>query len=81
MPVDADDPAGRGYLQVRVGLHCGPVVGIVADRAALKYTLIGETAVKAARMESSGAAGRIQCSAAAARMIAQQADDVMLRPR
>ena len=81
VPVDADDPDRHGRLQVRVGLHCGPVVGIVADRASLKYTLIGETAVTAARMESSGAAGRIQCSAAAARLIAQQADDVMVVPR
>ena len=81
VPVDEDDPDRHGCLQVRVGLHCGPVVGIVADRTSLKYTLIGETAVTAARMESSGAAGRIQCSAAAARLIAQQADDVMLRPR
>ena len=81
VPIDEDDPGRLGCLQVRVGLHCGPVVGIVADRAALKYTLIGETAVTAARMESSGAAGRIQCSAAAARLIAQQAHDVMLRPR
>ena len=62
-------------------MHCGPVVGIVADRAALKYTLIGETAGVAARMESSGAAGRIQCSAASARLIAQQGNDVMLRRR
>ena len=81
VPVDADDPDRHGCLQVRVGLHCGPVVGIVADRASLKYTLIGETAVTAARMESSGAAGRIQCSAAAARLIAQQADELMLRRR
>jgi hypothetical protein len=81
VPIDEDDPERHGYLEVRVGMHCGPVVGIVADRAALKYTLIGETAAVAARMESSGAAGRIQCSAASARLIAQQADDVMLRPR
>ena len=81
VPVDADDPDRHGCLQVRVGLHCGPVVGIVADRASLKYTLIGETAVTAARMESSGAAGRIQCSAAAARLIAQQASDIVLLPR
>ena len=81
VPVDADDPDRHGCLQVRVGLHCGPVVGIVADRASLKYTLIGETAVTAARMESSGAAGRVQCSAAAARLIAQQAGDIVLLPR
>ena len=81
VPIDADDPDGRCCLQMRAGLHCGPVVGIVADHASLKYTLIGETAVTAARMESSGAAGRIQCSAAAARLIAQQAGDIVLLPR
>ena len=81
VPIDADDPDGRCCLQMRAGLHCGPVVGIVADHASLKYTLIGETAVTAARMESSGAAGRVQCSAAAARLIAQQAGDIVLLPR
>ena len=78
--VDADKPDGP-RLQVRVGIHCGPCTGIVTNRGAPKYTLIGETARVAARMESSGAPGLIQCSAASARLIAKQALDVELRPR
>ena len=78
--VDADKPDGP-RLQVRVGIHCGPCKGIVTNRGAPKYTLIGETARVAARMESSGAPGLIQCSAASARLIAKQALDVELRPR
>ena len=81
VPIDEDDPAGLGCLRVRVGLHCGPVSAIVAERAALKYTLIGETARIASNMESTGAAGRVHCSAPAARLIAHQAHDLVLRPR
>ena len=79
--VDEDGPAGRLFLQIRAGIHCGPVTGIVADRAALKYTLLGEAVHVAARMESGGEPGRVQCSAAIAGLIEAQADDLTVRPR
>ena len=62
-------------------MHCGPCTAIVTNRCAPKYSLIGKTARVAARMESGGAAGLIQCSAAAARLIARQAHDIEVRPR
>jgi class 3 adenylate cyclase len=81
VPVDEEDPGQHGFLQVRAGLHSGAVTGIVGERGALKYTLVGEAVGVASRMESSGAAGRIQCSAAMALLIREQAHDVVVRPR
>ncbi len=66
---------------MRVGLHCGPVHGIVANAGALKYALIGDTARVAARMENEGAPSMVHCSAAIARLIGLQAYDMALRPR
>ena len=81
VPGDEEDPGRHGFLQVRVGLHSGAVTGIVGERGALKYTLVGEAVGVASRMESSGAAGRIQCSAAMAGLIGEQAHDVVVRRR
>ena len=87
IPIDPDDDAAAaaaaavGRLQLRVGMHSGPCKAIVVNRGAPKYTLIGKAACIAARMESSCAPGRIQCSAACARLIAKQGHDIGLRPR
>eukprot|EP00292_Cryptomonas_paramecium_P004401 CAMPEP_0113690810 /NCGR_PEP_ID=MMETSP0038_2-20120614/18024_1 /TAXON_ID=2898 /ORGANISM="Cryptomonas paramecium" /LENGTH=646 /DNA_ID=CAMNT_0000612229 /DNA_START=63 /DNA_END=2003 /DNA_ORIENTATION=+ /assembly_acc=CAM_ASM_000170 len=80
VPVDEDAPDGR-RLQIRAGLHCGPLEAYVTESAAFKYTLLGETVATASRMESSGAPGRVQCSAAMARLISAQAHDLALFPR
>ena len=80
LPVDAALPAGP-RLQLRVGMHCGPCTGIVVNQGAPKYALIGWAPRVAARMESAGAPGRIQCSAASARLIARQGSGIELRPR
>ena len=32
-----------GYVQIRVGLHCGPVTGSVIGSLRPKYTLLGDT--------------------------------------
>ena len=81
--VECDGECGPGgrKLQIRVGMHCGAVTGIVADRGALKYTLIGDAARVAALMESGGKAGTVQCSAESARLIEEQASDMMVRER
>jgi adenylate cyclase len=79
------DSTSRGLraagAQLRIGLHCGAVFGAVVGERSGKYTLVGEAVNVAARMEQTCLPGQIQCSAAMARAIAEQADGLLLRPR
>jgi adenylate cyclase len=47
-------------LELRIGLASGPAVGGVIGRHRILFDLWGETVNTAARMESTGVAGRIQ---------------------
>ena len=51
-------------LQIRVGIHTGPLVGGVTGRLRFIYDLWGDTVNTASRMESHGAPGRIQVTEA-----------------
>ena len=59
-----------GEINVRIGVHCGPVTAGVIGTKRLQYDVWGDTVNVASRMESTGEAGKIQVSEAFAQLVA-----------
>lgn len=61
---EARRAGGDGALDLRIGVHSGPVVAGLIGRKRFVYDLWGHTVNVASRLESHGAPGRIQISQA-----------------
>jgi len=68
-------------LQLRIGLHSGPVTAGVLRGQKARFQLFGDTVNTASRMESNGVKGRIHCSQETADALILEGKGYYLTPR
>lgn len=70
-----------GDLNIRIGLHSGPVTAGVLRGANARFQLFGDTMNTASRMESTGLPGRVQVSAETVELLKAAGHDGWVKPR
>ena len=80
IPTDDEDET-KGYINIRVGFHSGPVVSNVIGSLNPRYGVFGDTASTSSRMESNFKANRILCSEAAYKLLVEQAPEISVKKR
>ncbi len=63
---------GKAFFEMRIGLHTGPVVAGIVGIKKFAYDIWGDTVNIAARMEASGAAGKVNISGATYELVKEK---------
>lgn len=72
---------GTGSIQVRIGIHCGPLTAGVIGSQRMQYDVWGDTVNIASRMESTGEPGHIHVSDVFANSLHPNVQGMVLKAR
>ena len=72
--VAREESSGAGDIQLRIGIHTGPVTGGVIGHRKFAFDIWGDTVNVASRLESHGIPGRVQVSKATWASVKDQFD-------
>jgi class 3 adenylate cyclase len=76
MEVASEPGACARNVQLRIGIHSGPVIGGVIGHRKVAFDIWGDTVNVASRLESQGVPGRIQISDATWQLVRDQFEGI-----